>query len=164
MTTLQGEREFRRLLDSLKSRVSGSLGTKAVNAGLRIIRTAIRNEIPPSLKDAKKAIGSGFKKGRKKDVKEAKVGAGVGQKRKAIAKKAAKQQEKRGKKGSSGIGIGVANIHWFILGTGPRAHKSGKSTGTMPALLRGIVRSGFSKAQAAALAAIEAVLRGGIKK
>jgi len=95
------------------------IARKAITAGQRLVVSAIKREIPGSLKDAKAAIGSKFRRAKTGQV-SARVGAAVG-----------KKQEARTRRKSGGVGIGAANIHWAILGTGQRFTRKGYARGAM---------------------------------
>jgi len=141
-------RKFKRLADKAAKKVSA----QGIRAGMRAIVKGIKSEIPPHMKEARKAIGSRFKRS-KKGVITAKVGGGVGKKKEKIGERDDKP----------GVGIGTANIHWLLLGTGERTQKkSGRSTGVMPAV--GAIQRGFAKSESAAHNKIKEAIRKGIAR
>jgi hypothetical protein len=168
-------------LSKLKESSQSRIVKGAVGKGLVVIRKGIRDAVPPKYKDAKKAIGSSFKKSKRKDQLEAKVGSGVGIKFKKIRKDASKRAESKRKK-TGGVGISAANLHWFIMGTdfrqsgyklirrrdGTRYKKSTgnrvANRGKMPAVLAGIVEKGFNSSKSQAMAAIESASKAGLIK
>ena len=86
---------------------------KTFTAGNSVGRKAIRTEVntsnlSPQLKRALKAtIGSSFKKDRRNGQHAAKFGMSIGKRKPA----------RRSGKNKTGVGIGKANVHWFLLGT-----------------------------------------------
>ena len=141
------DRKFRRLADKAAKKVLA----QGIRAGLRVIAKGIKAEIPPHMKDAKKAIGSKLKKNKSGGI-VAKVGAAVGKKKKPAGPRA----------GRPGVGIARENIHWLLLGTNSRHKESGASTGStvpIPA-----VRLGFAKSEAAAAQKIVDTVRKGIAR
>jgi hypothetical protein len=67
--------------------------------------------------------------------------------------KLAKKKRKSRLKLRRGVGMSGRNIHWWVLGTGPRTSQGG-SRGMMPDFLGSAVPSGFRSSQASAAAAI----------
>ena len=119
---------------------------KGINRGGTVLVRGIRSQIPVRLKSAKRAIGWRFAKakgGAEKGNLVAKVGAGVG-----------KQVPPSARQGKPGVGLGKFNIHWAIMGTAQRRHRSGHPTGAMPPILAGIVQTGFKQATPQALQVI----------
>ena len=141
------DRKFRRLADKVARKVLA----QGIRAGLRVVAKGIKAEIPPHMKDAKKAIGSKLKKDKSGGI-VAKVGSGVGGKKKPVGARG----------GRPGVGISRQNIHWLLLGTNSRHKGSGASTGStvpIPA-----VRLGFAKSEAAAAQKIVDTVRKGIAR
>jgi hypothetical protein len=146
-----------------------------------LIAKAIKAEIPSAWKEGRKAIGFSFMRGKGKYAGKtfAKAGVGAGIKKKARDKR---DQASKGRAGRKGVGISVANFHWFILGTAERetgskrvgAHRMGvvnrrvatgkkvQKTGRMKP--HPIVARGAAKGQAAALIAMAENLRDGIER
>jgi hypothetical protein len=143
-----GDKLLRRRLDRLGR--SGS--RRAIVAGLRLGMTPIRKGLRRAINGApglsssakaglRKTVGSRFGKIYKSDVREAIVGFGVGKKRKGKGRvsrgvTAGRWPDKR-------HGVSLWNLSWFILGTEERYIKTGpvagRSTGRMPAFLKGFL-------------------------
>ena len=150
--TITGDRKLDAKLKRLGDKAAKKVSAQGIRAGLRVIVKAIKSEIPSHMKEAKKAIGSHFKRKKSGEV-TAKVGAAVGKKKTAAG----------GRGDKPGVGIGAANIHWLLLGTGERTQKTtGRKTGVMPAV--GAVKRGFAKSEAAALKKIVDTIRKGIAR
>ena len=155
--TLTGDKRLDRKLKELSEKTARKVSAAGIRAALRVIANGIKSEIPPHMKDARKAIGMRFKRNTRKGdgIVTAKVGGGVGKKTK---KKTTSKRSKR-----RGVGISSANIHWLLMGTGERTQKTtGRSTGVMPAV--GAVPRGFAKSKAAAFQKIKENIRKGIAR
>jgi hypothetical protein len=158
---LLGDKELTRKLDHLSKSGSKRAIVSGIRASMTPIAKAMRAAInatdaSPSLKrEARKTIGTRFAKAYKRDVREAKVGFAVGKKKKTI-QRAVEARGKRieaGKSSGSGVGISAANIHWFVLGTDERHHKSGHPTGQIANIFGGVTRLALAGSAAASLAA-----------
>ena len=146
-----------------------------------MLAKAIKAEVPSKWKEGRKAIGFSFIRGKGKftGTTFAKAGVGAGLKKKAREKREA---SKGGRNGRKGVGIGVANFHWFILGTAERetgskrvgAHRRGvknkrvatggkvHKTGRMKP--NHIVQRGAQKGRAASLTAMADSFKVGIER
>ena len=173
MEALEGMAELERTL----IRIERHGVPKVVAAGVRAmqmpLKSAIRRGVSGSnastgLKRAAKAtIGSKVKK--EKGEYGMKVGFGAGRSSKAKKAKASaravqgRSRSGGGTTGIGGVGISASNIHWAVLGTTDRRHKSGKSVGRMKPFLLGIVpaavKSGTPLAMQRAADKAKAVLR-----
>ena len=146
--------DIMRRLDKLSDKIQRKLLRSAIAAGLRAAVKEIKHEIPHNMKEARKAIGM-TAKAKKGNVK-AKVGAKVGK------RKAGGSADDR-TPGRPGVGIGVRNIHWFLMGTRSRHHdSSGKYVGLMdpyPA-----VKRGWRQAESVVSAKIKQSLSKGIER
>lgn len=176
-----GSKELQKKLERLRTSTQNKLQRAAALAGLRVITKAIKAEVPSTWKEGKKAIGFSFARGKGKHLGHtfAKSGVGAGIRKKARGKQATKAKSRKGRKG---VGIGVSNLHWFVMGTAERftgskrvgAHRRGKAnqrvatgktvrrTGRMTK--NPIVARGFAKSQAAATKAIADNFRAGIER
>ncbi len=157
---LTGDKELDRKLAALSAGAENKIMRPAVAAGLRVAARAMKAAVPANMKDARKAIGSRFGKGRAGTI-IAKAGAGVGMKAAKIAKQVARQKEKRA--GRPGVGIGARNIMWFILGTKWRKTASGKSTGAMAPQMNPI-KAGFQSSESAVMAKIAESARAALER
>lgn len=185
MGTVDGLDRLKKSLQSLDKKVQDKLTRASMTASLRVIAKAIKSEVPSTWKEGRKAIGWSFKKGgarsRHAGATFAKAGVGAGIKGAARAKRTAENKFNRsGKK--KGVGMGVSNFHWFILGTAERetgskrvgAHRAGvvnrrvatggkvRRTGRIKP--NPIVRRGSLKSKASALAAMAKSLQTGIER
>jgi hypothetical protein len=178
--TVDGLKELKASLKRLDKKVEDKLLRASMTASLRVIAKAIKSEVPSTWKEGRKAIGWSFKRGKAKSKYKgttwAKAGVGAG------IKKAKRQKAGKDRSGRKGVGQGVGNFHWFILGTADRetgskrvgAHKAGVvnrrvATGKMIRRTgrikpNGIVKRGTLKSQAAALAAMAKSLTAGIER
>lgn len=130
---MTGLKELDRELDKLDRKTRNKVARAALSKGASIGAKAVKKEIPSLAKSVRKSIGHSVKKGRN-GVTEAKFGA-AGKRKSSL---------KRNKSHSGGVGISKQNVHWYLLGTSVRSHKSGKSVGSMPA--QGAVTKGASRA------------------
>lgn len=187
MADIEGLQQLQKNLKAFDKKVQDKITRSSMTASLRIIAKAIKSEVPSAWKNGRKAIGYSFRKGkstsRHKGIIFAKAGVGAGIKKEKRIKNAAKSK-RRGGKGDEikGVGIGVGNFHWFVLGTAARstaskrigAHRSGvvnkrqlignavRSTGRMKPWP--IVKRGTLKSKAAALAAMAKSIQSGIER
>jgi hypothetical protein len=178
-TEVLGAKQLQKKLSALKTSTQNKLERSAVSAGLRATAKAIKSEVPSAWKEGRKAIGYSFVrgKGKWKGMTFAKAGVGAG-----IRKKARDKKPKADRSGRKGIGIGVANFHWFILGTAERetgskrvgAHRRGvknkrvstggkvQKTGRMEP--NPIVQRGAQKSRSASLKAMADNFKAGIER
>ena len=131
---ITGDRELDRALVQVETEIAVKVVVAGVRAAQAGIAAGIRKAIPSRYKQARKSIGSRFKRRSGQGIIKAKTGAAVGKRRRNTGDRG----------GRPGVGISAANIHWLLMGTAERRHKSGKSTGRMPPL--GAVRQGYSAA------------------
>lgn len=142
-------------LEQFKNSVQQRIVRRSVGKALTVIRKAIRGKVPSKYKDIKRLVGSRLGKRLGQSLTLGKVGVGVGIKKAQAKKINDKLKEKRAyrrfrkrtsKAGGTigGVGIGPENVHWWILGTKARSHKSGRSTGAMPPQVPDIVKDGFN--------------------
>lgn len=166
MAVMEGFDDLNRKLLALgdPKKIKG-IARNAIRAGQRVVVKAIKAKIPGRYKEARKTVGSSFKRakfGEDKGQIVAKIGMAVGKKRMSDSE-ANSNYLKRGKR--KGVGLGVRNIHWAVLGTGQRATKEPeRRTGKMPAILAGVVQAGFASSQAEAAAKINATIASGLAK
>lgn len=150
--SLTGDKALDRKFKKLADKSANKVAAQGLRAGLRVIAKGIKSEIPSHMKEARKAIGTRFKRKKTGEVK-AIVGGGVGKK---------KKQKLVDRSGKPGVGISRQNIHWLLLGTNNRVKESGASTGStlpLPA-----VQSGFLKSEAAAMQKIKETIKKGIAR
>ena len=169
---VSGVKEIERTLAKLASDGLDKAEKKALGKGVRVIAKGQKDKVPGRYKHTKRLIGSSVKKARRGanvGKYEAKAGFGVGKKRtrldkatgKRVASKLTESRKGRNKKGrkAKGVGLSLNNIHWAVLGTKDRAHKSGHKTGKMTRLLDRVVPEGTQAAIPGALSAIGASLK-----
>lgn len=143
---ITGDKELDAKLESLKVGAANKIARPAMMKAARLLLKKIKADVPANYKNLKRAMGMAVdqKGGRFKDEQRAKVGAAVG--------KASKSEVKRSGRNKGGVGISGSNIHWLLLGTGPRTTKAGKSTGQMPKSLDGLIKNATLSARSEALA------------
>lgn len=145
---ITGLEDIDKKLSTMKVGAANKIARPTLTKGARVLLKAAKAKVPPQYKDAKKALGMKVdaKGGRSRNEQRAKVGGGVGIKAEKREKMAAKHAEKR--QGKTGVGIGVANIHWAVLGTKERTQKTtGKSTGSMEPLMPGLMKYAVATAK-----------------
>ena len=116
---MTGILELDTTLSTLRKTTANKVARAALRKGASIGAKAVKKEIPSLQKNARKAIGHSVKKNKTIDQTVAMFGT-------AGKRSASKKHQ------SKGVGITSANIHWLLIGTKERFHKSGKSTGEMP--------------------------------
>lgn len=133
-------------LKYLHTKDGRKLARITLQAGLNVIGKQMQKDLDPKVKEAGKAVGKRVAIYRQ-NITRAKVGFNVG-------KDARKVPFRRKRTSRGGIGIGPANIHWWIEGTKPRVRygmKGGRSrkeiaaargttrpTGQMPEIQKGL--------------------------
>lgn len=158
MDSVTGDKQLDRKLKALSDSGARKAMRAGITAGMTPLVKALRaavNAAPVSAalkRSARKTIGKRFGKAKGGEAKgqyQAKVGFGVGKKRSA--------PKERGKR--KGVGIGVANIHWPVLGTLYRRTKAGHDTGAMPAALKGLPAKAIDATKDAVLEAARNKIR-----
>ena len=175
MQGTKGVQEFLAALKKIQGELPKKVQRPAMSKALTVFKRAMKAEVPANLKDLKRTIGSSFKKpksGPGQWIAQAKVGAGVGVKRRGFM-----TSDRTGKKG---VGIGLTNTHWFLLGTGERKTgfktrktKAGmtskatgnkvRRTGRMPAQTDAVKR-GFQKGTPEAMAVMKRTIAEQLEK
>lgn len=105
-----GSEQLARNLENL-GKQSIPIIRRALAAGAREIAGYQRRAVPRGQSDVRAAIGSRVVRGSGRML-SAKAGGGVGKPRAPRLKKRAGRRP--------GVGISSSNIHWYLLGTGPR--------------------------------------------
>lgn len=135
-------------LKYLHTKDGRKLARITLQAGLNVIGKQMQRDLDPKVKEAGKAVGKRVAIYRQ-NITRAKVGFNVG-------KDARKVPFRRKRTSRGGIGIGPANIHWYLSGTGQRVRygmKGGRSRKEIAAA-RGTTRpTGQMPAQQPGLAA-----------
>lgn len=166
--TITGDKQLDRKLRELGDKSAKKAMRAGVNASLTKIASAIRAVINaatvpgPNATEmkaaARKTIGKRFgkaKAGAMRGEIQAKAGFGVG-KKKQTKEQLEAQKQARGSQRKKGAGIGTANVHWFVLGTGPRTLKKGSARGPKAGHPTGKITPPFAGVMQAAVAASEA--------
>lgn len=134
-------------LKYLHTKDGRKLARITLQAGLNVIGKQMQKDLDPKVQEAGKSVGKRVAIYRNQ-ITRAKVGFNVGKNAKKLA-----FRRKRTSRG--GIGIGPANVHWYISGTGQRVRygmKGGRSRKEIAAA-RGTTRpTGQMPAQQAGLA------------
>lgn len=167
-----GSQRLRNKLSKLADKDIRRIDRNALNKGMTVIQKGIKSEIPSGQKDLKKTIGKRFKKNRRKGLKEAKVGAGVGKKKKQ--KEGAKDQwylfllltgtaERFNRfKESSGGGSSRDKRGRFVSGSGKKPLRRPRYTGRIVKMYA--VPKGFAKTESLAKEVMRMSLESGIEK
>ena len=109
-------------LQYLHTRAGRQLARITLKAGLNVIGKQMQRDLDPKVKEAGKSVGSRVTIYRQ-NVTRAKVGFNVG-------KNARKLPFRRQRTSKGGVGIGPANIHWYIAGTASRFRYGNQGTTT----------------------------------
>ena len=134
-----GDKAIDRQLRNLGGKASKKAARAGIRASMKPVAKACRSAITATQgastglkREARKSIGQRFgkiKAGKFSGDVQARVGFSVGKRRRdskgrRVVSSAAKGRAKRIKGGQKdrGVGIGPANIHWFVLGTKKRYH------------------------------------------
>jgi hypothetical protein len=164
---LLGDKQLTRKLERLSTKGSKRAITAGIRAGMTPVAKAMRaaifaSDASPELKrEAWRAIGARFGKTRRIQVRHAKVGFAVGKKQKQVRSAGAARGKRieAGNSGGAGVGISAANIHWFVLGTKKREHKSGRPTGRIANVFGQVTRLALAASTAPMLAAARAKIK-----
>lgn len=155
---LTGHKEVDKVLKNLDVKTANRIARNALGRGTRVFAKHIKKFVPAGQKRMRQAIGwkvgSGKGRGRNNGVTVAKAGAAVS--KKDASRKGGIVVESYGEFRSpgTGIGIGARNIHWWLLGTGPRWTKKGQYRGLMPKAKVQFVRLGVASGNSEAHSAI----------
>lgn len=148
------------------------IARSGLGKSVRVVSKAIKAQVPSGMKGVRGAIGyrvgSGKGRGRSSGVTHAKAGTVHTRATKTAGTKTAKVMGKKTRFRSArrrpGVGISWNNIHWWIMGTGPRVQKTtGRSTGVMPPQ-KPIVKAGYAASSAAAITALRDGVIEGIQR
>jgi hypothetical protein len=179
---ITGDRTLDRKLKHLAERSGRRAMARGVSAGMTVLGKACRAAInatpgatPGMKREARRAIGKRFQRGGtnrmgRTTAQVAKVGFAVGKRAAAAARARALGHEGRAKRieagetAGRGVGISIANIHWFVLGTKERQHKSGHPTGSMEGVFGDVTERAFAAGHGAALQAARDKIAAEIEK
>lgn len=190
---VKGDKELRRKLEHIQGPGAVKALYAGVRAGLTPLTRALRSAVnassaPQAVKAAaRKTVGQRFGKGGKAKQLTAKVGFAVGKKPSKSSKRGLTAHERfvygqGGAKQARGVGISESNVHWFVLGTGPRKLTQkkavippdefgdyrvlmpGASTGQIKPYLAGLTHGALSAASGDALAKARAKIADVIAK
>jgi len=113
---LSGFAELESMFLNVASSGVDKAARRAFSAGAKQTAQAIKDNIPSTQKDARKAIGSSVKMSDGEII--AKAGGSVGMSRRGGRKSTNKADRKAA--GKKGVGINWRNIHWELMGTAER--------------------------------------------
>lgn len=148
---LLGVKELEHALSTLSKVEARKVARSSLGKALRVLTKAIKADIPPNLKDMKRAIGQRMDKAKGgPDAGKHRAKAGVG-----VGKKSKRQAKVKDRTGRPGVGIAKENAHWFVLGTAGRTTKNGGWRGAMPPQLPHLVRAAAAKVKPEILRTIE---------
>jgi hypothetical protein len=120
--TVEGLDQILRKLSYLETKGADKVLSAMIRGQLNAIEKQMKKDTDSKVKEGRKGVRSRFKNKKKKNWIQAKVGFGVGKKKKN-APKFVRKGNKRG-----GVGISAQNIHWWVAGTKNR-QTGGKTTG-----------------------------------
>jgi len=148
--TVTGDRLIDRRLANLTKKGTKRAITAGIRAGMTPMARALRSGINATSasrklkRAARKSVAKRFKKNRAANVREAKVGFGVGR--------------GKGKVSAMGKGVGISkqNIHWFVLGTDQRQTKDGQKTGRIEDMFSGLAQAALASSAQPAMDAARA--------
>ena len=142
------------------------MATASLKGALAPIGKQMKKDLSPTVKLGRSAVKSRVDMKFKSGVVTAKVGFGVGKRRKKTIKQRLAQQRRKQKRGNRpGIGIGPNNVSWWIAGTaGRRQHTTGKATGEMPTKQSGLAWRSYQKVKGQAARAMAAGLTKSLAK
>lgn len=171
--TLTGDKALDRKLATLSDKGAKRSMKAGINAGLTVMARAMRKAITATnipgagaktlKKVARASIGkkvSVLKSGPFKGENIARVGFKVGKKATRARKGEKTVKQQRQEAGKTGVGVGLANIHWWVVpppkGQDVRKTKAGKSTGKLTRYFEDVaVRSEATSGEPAAAAAVQ---------
>lgn len=144
--TVVGDRELQLALKEIADDMVDKIAPAGIRGYLRVVTKGIKAEVPPNMKDLKKAIGWRFVKFDKRSRKTiAKAGPAIGVKR---GKLMSNLQERANR---PGVGISINNYMWYITGTKQRKQNTtNRRTGA--AKPHPIVKDGYRSSRSAAIA------------
>lgn len=150
------------------------LATASLKGALDIIGKQMKKDLSPRVKLGRSAVKSRVDMKFKSGLVTAKVGFGVGKRRKKTEKQKLAQSARKQKRGKRpGVGIGANNVSWWIAGTKERRtgfrrrggyrmiggqRAPSHSTGRMPANQPGLAWNSFTKVRSQASNAMAAKL------
>jgi hypothetical protein len=139
--TIDGLDLLLKKLDVLEKKAAGRVLGSVIRAQLNVIGKQMKADTSSKVKEGRKGVRSRFKNNAKKNFITAKVGFGVGPKRKS--QKVLKLKGNR----RQGQGISAQNIHWWVAGTKTRQTKRDANRGRMPAMQPGLAKIAASKSR-----------------
>jgi hypothetical protein len=138
-------------LETLSVKASGRVLATVIRAQLNVIGKQMKADVDSKVKEGRKGVRSRFKNKAKKNFITAKVGFGVGKKRKAGRTLKLKGNRREGQ------GIGAQSIHWWVAGT--KSRRTGLNrprnpnppaphdTGRMPSFQPGLAKIAATKSR-----------------
>lgn len=150
---IEGLDQILRKLDQFETKAADRILSAMIRGQMKPIEQQMKKDVDPQVKEGRKGVRSRFKNKRKKNEITAKVGFGVGKKKKNATKVVNRKGGKRG-----GVGISAQNIHWWVAGTGIRTtgghfqrvkNKGSRqmNRGSMPAMQPGLAAIAATKSR-----------------
>jgi len=146
-------------LEKTQRKTSQKVARAGMSASLTPLTKAMRaavNASPASKevkRQARKLIGRSLKKSKGNYTGKAGFAVGKQSKKKSMTAHERFVYGQGGAGMAKGVGISASNIHWFVLGTDERQTKSGKATGMIKDLLKGVIPAATVSARGAMLEA-----------
>jgi hypothetical protein len=139
--TVEGLDQILRKLSYLETKGADKVLSAMIRGQLNAIEKQMKKDTDSKVKEGRKGVRSRFKNKKKKNWIQAKVGFGVGKKKKN-APKFVRKGNKRG-----GVGISAQNIHWWVAGTKSRQTKRNADRGAMPSMQPGLAAIAATKSR-----------------
>ncbi len=139
--TIEGLDQILRKLTALETKGADKVLSAMIRGQMKPIEQQMKKDVDSQVKEGRKGVRSRFKHKKKKNFITAKVGFGVGKKKKN-APKFVRKGNKRG-----GVGISAQNIHWWVAGTKNRQTKRNIVRGSMPAMQPGLAAIAATKSR-----------------
>lgn len=149
---IEGLDQILRKLDQFSAKSADKILSAMIRGQLKPIEQQMKKDVDSQVKEGRKGVRWRFKNKKKKNEITAKVGFGVGKKKKNAPKVVNRKGGKRG-----GVGIGAQNIHWWVAGTkhrttghtvsGKRTRSSVMDRGSMPSMQPGLAAIAATKSR-----------------
>lgn len=139
---IEGLDQLLRKLDQLSAKSADKVLSAMIRGQMKPIEQQMKKDVWTQVKEGRKGVRSRFKNKKKRNEITAKVGFGVGKKKKNAPKIVNRKGGKRG-----GVGISAQNIHWWVAGTKTRQTKRNADRGAMPSMQPGLAAIAATKSR-----------------
>lgn len=159
---LFGLQQVQELIKDMTKSQGKKIMRASLLAGARVIRNKARSRLPAQFKEAKRDIR--IKNQKAKPTAPVRVKIGFAVKMTKVQQKAQHDKIHATRPKGRGVGISGANIHWAVLGTKERRHKSGKSVGAMPEVIPDFMSKAVASCRGQTYGAMLRAARKAVKK